>query len=67
MLGGHWWDDWDTYPDEDEGAHMALNILRRHLNITDMPVSIGLERLYPAVHGRAREKDGGCEPRLAKI
>jgi len=46
MLGGHWWDDWDTYPDEDEGAHMALNILRRHLNITDMPVSIhvGLQK-----------------------
>ena len=46
MLGGHWWDGWKSYPDEDEGAHMALNILRRHLNITDTPASIlvGLQK-----------------------
>lgn len=40
MLGGHWWDDWRSFPDEDEGAQMARNILARHLNITEEPASI---------------------------
>ena len=40
MLGGHWWDDFDTYPDEDEGAHMAKTILQRHLQITETPVAV---------------------------
>lgn len=37
MLGGHWWDDFDTYPDEDQGAHMAKAILRRHLGVSEEP------------------------------
>jgi oxygen-dependent protoporphyrinogen oxidase len=37
MLGGHWWDVFDTYPDEEEGAAMARSVLRRHLGITDVP------------------------------
>lgn len=37
MLGGHWWDDFQTYPDEDEGASMAKAVLRRHLGIFDEP------------------------------
>lgn len=37
MLGGHWWDDFDTYPDETEGADMAKRVLKRHLGISDEP------------------------------
>ena len=46
MLGGHWWNDWDTYPDEEEGAKMAKAILARHLNITEEPqvVLVGLQK-----------------------
>lgn len=46
MLGGHWWDDYDKYPDEDEGAAMAKAILKRHLNITAEPeaVRVGLQK-----------------------
>lgn len=40
MLGGHWWDQWDSYPDEDEGASMAKAILRRHLKIGKEPDAI---------------------------
>jgi len=31
MLGGHWWDTFDKYPDHEEGAAMAKAVLRRHL------------------------------------
>lgn len=46
MLGGHWWDDYDKYPDEEEGATMAKAILKRHLNITAEPqaVRVGLQQ-----------------------
>lgn len=46
MLGGHWWDGWDSYPDEDEGRQMGLAILHRHLKITEQPtaVLVGLQR-----------------------
>lgn len=46
MLGGHWWDGWDAYPDEGEGAAMAKAILKRHLDITEEPkiVNVGLQR-----------------------
>jgi len=37
MLGGHWWDDWDAFPDEHEGAKMAKAVLRRHLGIIVEP------------------------------
>ena len=40
MLGGHWWDDWPSYPDEEEGASMAKAVLARHLNITAEPLAI---------------------------
>ena len=40
MLGGHWWDQRDTYPDEDEGASMAKAVLRRHLGISTEPDAI---------------------------
>lgn len=40
MLGGHWWDEWVAYPDEDEGASMAKAVLRRHLSISAEPKAI---------------------------
>jgi oxygen-dependent protoporphyrinogen oxidase len=46
MLGGHWWDDWSSYPDEAEGATMAKAVLKRHLKIEEEPVvvNVGLHR-----------------------
>ena len=46
MLGGHWWDEYKTYPDEDEGAAMAKAILKRHLGIDDEPraIRVSLQR-----------------------
>lgn len=42
MLGGHWWDGWSVYPDEEQGLSMARSILRRHLNIHDEPVAVNV-------------------------
>jgi protoporphyrinogen/coproporphyrinogen III oxidase len=42
MLGGHWWDDWSSYPDEAEGAAMAKAILKRHLKIEEEPVVVNV-------------------------
>ena len=46
MLGGHWWEDFDAYPDEDEGASMAKAVLSRHLGIKEEPraIRISLQR-----------------------
>ena len=46
MLGGHWWDGFDSYPDEEEGAAMAKALLKRHLKIEVEPklVNVGLQR-----------------------
>lgn len=46
MLGGHWWDGWSTYPDEDEGARMAKAVLKRHLGIDREPtvIRVGLHK-----------------------
>ncbi|KAL8799748.1 MAG: hypothetical protein Q9182_005654 [Xanthomendoza sp. 2 TL-2023] len=46
MLGGHWWDDWAAYPDEEQGASMAKAILKRHLAVAEEPkaVRVGLQR-----------------------
>ncbi len=45
MLGGHWWDEWIAYPDEEQGASMAKAILQRHLGISEEPqaVHVGLQ------------------------
>ena len=62
MLGGHWWDGWNTYPDEDEGASMAKAILKRHLGISEEPrvIRVSLQRncipQYPVGHARNMEK-----------
>ncbi|KAK5114462.1 hypothetical protein LTR62_002397 [Meristemomyces frigidus] len=37
MLGGHWWNEWPSFPDEKEGLAMAKSVLQRHLNITEEP------------------------------
>ena len=37
MMGGHYWDGWSAYPDEEEAARMAKAVLARHLNIHDEP------------------------------
>jgi oxygen-dependent protoporphyrinogen oxidase len=37
MLGGHWWDGWPAYPDEQEGLKLAKSLLERHLGITEEP------------------------------
>ncbi|CZR50446.1 related to HEM14-protoporphyrinogen oxidase, mitochondrial [Phialocephala subalpina] len=37
MMGGHWWDGFDAYPDEEEGAAMAISVLKRHLKIDAPP------------------------------
>ena len=46
MLGGHWWDGFDSYPDEDEGASMAKALLNRHLRIDEEPraIRVSLQR-----------------------
>ncbi|KAL2065147.1 hypothetical protein VTL71DRAFT_4288 [Oculimacula yallundae] len=46
MLGGHWWDAFDAYPDEEEGINMARSVLERHLKITDEPAAtrVSLQR-----------------------
>jgi oxygen-dependent protoporphyrinogen oxidase len=46
MLGGHWWDSFTSYPDEEEGAAMAKAVLKRHLGIDVEPesVNVGLNR-----------------------
>ncbi len=38
MLGGHWWDDWTAYPDDEEAKEMAMAVLARHLGITEKPI-----------------------------
>ncbi|KAF1919270.1 hypothetical protein BDU57DRAFT_440344 [Ampelomyces quisqualis] len=39
MLGGHWWDGWANYPDEEEALDMAKSVLARHLNISAEPTA----------------------------
>ncbi|KAF2676648.1 Protoporphyrinogen oxidase [Lentithecium fluviatile CBS 122367] len=38
MLGGHWWNDWTHFPDQNEGVELARSVIRRHLHITDDPI-----------------------------
>lgn len=37
MLGGHYWDGWPAYPDEQEGLALARSLLERHLGIKEEP------------------------------
>ena len=37
MLGGHNWDGWPAYPDEQEGLALAKSVVKRHLGIEEEP------------------------------
>ena len=37
MLGGHWWNDWPVFPDEQEGLALAQSVLERQLGIKQEP------------------------------
>lgn len=37
MLGGHYWDGFEEYPDHDTAVKLARDMLKRHMNITDTP------------------------------
>jgi oxygen-dependent protoporphyrinogen oxidase len=37
MLGGHWWDGWDAFPNEQEGLALAKSLLERQLGIKEEP------------------------------
>lgn len=37
ILGGHYWDGFEEYPDHETAVKMARAMLKRHLNITDTP------------------------------
>ncbi|KAF1808997.1 Protoporphyrinogen oxidase [Eremomyces bilateralis CBS 781.70] len=39
ILGGHWWDGWTEFPDEEEGVSMARAILSRHLGLNATPTA----------------------------
>ena len=39
MMGGHWWNGFEGYPDEEEGLAMARTVIARHLGIKDTPVA----------------------------
>ncbi|EPE29692.1 FAD-linked reductase, C-terminal [Glarea lozoyensis ATCC 20868] len=73
MLGGHWWDGMDSYPESEEGVIMARNVIARHLGITDEPTAtkaglhkncipqytVGHEARLLAAHDELKEKFGG--------
>ncbi|RKF54506.1 Protoporphyrinogen oxidase [Golovinomyces cichoracearum] len=40
MMGGHWWNDFTSFPDKEEGARMAKAVLKRHLGIESDPVLV---------------------------
>ena len=46
MIGGHWWNGWDEYPNEEEGLQKAKTVLKRHLGIADEPraAKVSLQR-----------------------
>jgi protoporphyrinogen/coproporphyrinogen III oxidase len=73
MLGGHWWDDFETYPLEEEGIVMARDILKRHLNVDAEPAlsraglqrdcipqyTVGHEARMKKAHNELRNSFGG--------
>ncbi|TQS39354.1 hypothetical protein Golomagni_00122 [Golovinomyces magnicellulatus] len=40
MMGGHWWNEFTSFPDEEEGSIMAKAVLKRHLGIESDPVLV---------------------------
>lgn len=39
MMGGHWWNGFEGFPDEEEGLEMARSVIERHLGIKDTPIA----------------------------
>lgn len=39
MMGGHWWDGWKDYPNDEEALSMAKAVLERHLGIREEPAA----------------------------
>lgn len=39
MMGGHWWNGFEGFPDEAEGLDMARAVVERHLGIKDTPIA----------------------------
>ncbi|KAF2997686.1 oxygen-dependent protoporphyrinogen oxidase [Curvularia kusanoi] len=39
MMGGHWWNGFEGYPDEEEGLAMARSVIERHLGIKEAPIA----------------------------
>ena len=37
MLGGHYWDGWETFPSEEEAYDLAMSLIKRHLKIEAKP------------------------------
>ncbi|KHJ35745.1 putative protoporphyrinogen oxidase [Erysiphe necator] len=75
MLGGHWWDSFESYPDAEEGTMMAKAVLKRHLGIVIEPdlVRVKLQRdcipQYTVGHqsilAQAKEEMGAFMGRLS--
>ncbi|CAG8899322.1 unnamed protein product [Penicillium egyptiacum] len=72
MLGGHYWDGFEEYPDHETAVKMARDMLKRHMNITDTPTvtrsrlqkdaipqyTVGhLDRMYKLSHTVRKEYD----------
>ena len=39
MMGGHYWDGWESYPSASDSIEMARSVLSRHLGITETPIA----------------------------
>ena len=63
MLGGHWWDEFDSYPDEDEGAWMAKEVLKQHLGVTKEPSAIRVSLQKDCIP----QYEVGHESRMARV
>lgn len=63
MMGGHWWDEWSSYPDADEAKDMAMSVLARHLGVLEEPVAVNAtlqKDCIPQYHvGHSQRMAGG--------
>ncbi|GKT83584.1 protoporphyrinogen oxidase [Colletotrichum tofieldiae] len=45
LMGGHYWDEYASYPTEEEGIEMAKSVLERHLGIPKTQPAFAMARL----------------------
>ncbi|KAK2045074.1 protoporphyrinogen oxidase [Colletotrichum somersetense] len=45
LMGGHYWDQYASYPTEEEGIEMAKSVLERHLGIPKTQPAFAMARL----------------------